>query len=49
MLHTPSGLIVQITRERLWRMMPSLAVDWIRSRLAHRPMRFRERPTSEGR
>jgi hypothetical protein len=42
MLHTPSGLIVQITRERLWRMLPSIAREWLTARLAHRPMRFSE-------
>jgi hypothetical protein len=42
MLHTPSGLIVQITRERLWRMLPAIAREWLTARLAHRPMRFTE-------
>jgi len=41
MVYTPSGLILQVTEERLVRMMPVMAWHWARSRLSGRPMSFR--------
>jgi hypothetical protein len=41
MVYTPSGLILQVTEERLVRMMPVIAWHWFRSRLSSRPMSFR--------
>jgi hypothetical protein len=41
MVYTPSGLILQVTEERLVRMMSVIAWHCVRSRLSGRPMSFR--------
>ena len=41
MLLLPSGLIVQPTEEHLWKMMPVLALEWMRSKISGRPITFK--------
>ncbi|MBS7622189.1 hypothetical protein KEJ39_00735 [Candidatus Bathyarchaeota archaeon] len=44
MVTLPSGAILQLTQQELWKMMPMLAVEWTKSRLLQRPMRFKIKP-----
>jgi hypothetical protein len=41
MMLLPSGLIVQPTEEHLWKMMPILALEWMRSKISGRPIMFK--------
>ena len=46
MVCAPSGLVLQVTRERLGRMMPVLAWEWLRAKLARRAIRFSTTPAN---
>ncbi|MEM2107098.1 MAG: hypothetical protein QXV46_04720 [Candidatus Bathyarchaeia archaeon] len=41
MVTLPSGVILQLTQQELWKMIPMLAVKWTKSRLLQRSMRFK--------
>jgi len=43
MVLLPSGLVVQPTEEHLWKMMPILALEWMRSKISQRPIMFKIR------
>lgn len=44
MLRTPSGLLVQLTQEQLWKMLPAMVGPWIAAKVSRRKMRFRVQP-----
>jgi len=46
MVTLPSGVILQLTEQELWKMIPVLAVEWMKSRLFGRSMRFEIKPIS---
>jgi hypothetical protein len=41
MLHLPSGLVVQPVEQKLWQMLPVVAVKGLAARLTGRPLRFK--------
>ena len=41
MLRLPSGLVVQPVEQKLWRMLPTIAVKGLAARLTGRPLRFK--------
>jgi hypothetical protein len=41
MVTLPSGAIVQLTQQELWKMMPILALEWTRSKISRRQITFK--------
>jgi hypothetical protein len=37
----PSGTIVQLTQQELWKMMPILALEWTRSKISRSSTKFK--------